>query len=201
MLGHFLLPAASGSWNYRVAAFELATEGSDDPLRGNWGIGRFRVPDLWGGNDSTPVSISSLVLARPGVGAWERGEERLALNPLHIYPPGATVDLYYEIYGLPADAIYTTEIILVKTDKLPTQTLDPPQEWVNELLEDKRSALRLRFDEAGTRNGRPWIERRKTLTLSGIREGRYVLILTIAPYDENVTVYRVTPLRVDRDAG
>jgi len=89
----------------------------------------------------------------------------------------------------------------VKTDDLPTQTLDPPVEWVNELLEKQGSALRLRFDEAGTRDGRPWIERRKTLTLSGIGEGRYVLILAVAPYDQDTTVYRVTPLRVDRDAG
>jgi GWxTD domain-containing protein len=200
IVGHFRLSAAPGSWNYRVAAFEPATGGSDK-VRGNWGAGRFRVPELWGANDSTPVSISSLVLARPGDGDWVRGEEGLALNPSHIYQPGATVELYYEIYGLPADATYTTEIILVKSDDLPTQTLDPPKGWVNELVEKQGSALRLRFEEVGTRDRRPWIERRKTLTLSGIGEGRYVLILAISPYDEDVTVYRVTPLRVDRDAG
>lgn len=200
IVGHFRLTAVSGSWAYRVAAFESATEGSDR-LRGNWGAGQFSVPEFWGANDSTPFSVSSLVLARPGAGDWVRGEEGLALNPLHIYRPGATVELYYEIYGLPADATYTTEIILVKSDDLPTQTLAPPKEWVDGLVEERGSALRLRFDEAGTRERRPWIERRKTLTLSGIGEGRYVLILAIAPYDEDATVYRVTPLRVDRDAG
>jgi GWxTD domain-containing protein len=201
ILGHVRMTAASGSWLYRVAAFEPRTEASEGPLRGNWGRGRFAVPELWRRNDSTAVSISSLVLARPGDGDWVRGGHGLALNPLHIYRPDATVELYYEIYGIPVNATYTTEIVLVKADDPPMQALDPPIEWVNELLEKKRSALRLRFDEAGTRHRRTWIERRITLTLRGVGPGRYVLVLAVAPYDEDVTVYRVTPLIVDRDAG
>lgn len=200
-LGQFDMISAPGRWQYRVAAFEAVSKQPDELLRGNWGGGRFNVPDLWRGHDPSAVTVSSLVLARPGAGDWVRGEEALALNPLHVYRPDATVDIYYEIYGLPADAAYTTEIVLVQADDPPVQTLDPPVEWVYELLEEKRAALRLRFDEVARSYGRPGLERRMTVTLRGIGPGRYVLIVAIAPYEEDVTVYRITPLYVDRDAG
>ncbi len=200
VLGQFDMTAVSGNWNYKVAAFEMPTGESDDLQRGNWGRGRFTVPALWRGKGSSAVNVSSLVLARPGEGDWVRGEEALALNPMHIYRPDATVELYYEIYGLSTDAHYTTEIVLVRAKNPPVQSLDPPAGWVDDLLDDKRSALRLRFDEVASDN-RPWVARRKTVTLRGIGEGQYVLVVAIKPYDEAATIYRVTPLYVDRDAG
>jgi GWxTD domain-containing protein len=200
ILGHTRGRAFAGLWYYRVAVFEPLESDPDRNVRGNIAAGRFIVPAFLLFADSTRVSVSSLVLARPGNGSWRRGTHALALNPLHTYPPNATVDVYYEIYGLPEDRTFVTEITLLKERNPPTQSLDPSSEWLREVLEEKEPELQLRFEESGFRDGRPWLERRKTLTLRDVRPGKYVLVLDITPPPPATTVYRLSPLVIDRMA-
>jgi GWxTD domain-containing protein len=200
LFGHLILEAAPGTWEYRLALFESPDSVAGERLRGNWGGGAFTVPQLWGQGEANRVSVSSLVLARPGRGNWVRGSEALALNPLHVYPPGATVELYYEIYGLGEVESYTTDIVLLPGVDPPSMSIDPSDEWVQEAMQEEVAALRLRFEESGARGGIPWLSRRKTLSLTDIEPGNYSLLLAITPADGSRTVYRVTPLRVDRAA-
>jgi GWxTD domain-containing protein len=200
ILGHLRGRAAPGRWGYRVAAFRPLDPGSDDKVRGNITAGTFTVPWFLRFADPPQISVSSLVVAHPGPGSWERGQQAMALNPLHTYPPDATVDVYYEIYGLPEGQIFITEVTLLKEKDPPMDSVDPPLDWVQEVLEDKRPDLQLRFEESSARDGRPWLERRKTLSLTGIGEGEYTLVLTITSSEPSTTVYRLAPLVIDRRA-
>ncbi len=200
IFGHLQAVAEPGVWSYRVAVIDRSERKSNDRQRGNRAEGAFTLPPLWESFGAPRVSMSSLVLARPAGGHWVRHGQTLALNPLHIYPPDATVDLYYEIYGMPTNGIYTTEFILLKEDKPPTTSLNPPVEWVRDRLEDGRSVLHLSFEESGEPDDQPWLVRRKTLDLTGIRPGKYTFVVAITPADRSTTVYRLTPLRVDRNA-
>ena len=107
------------------------------------------------------------------------------------------MELYYEIYDLPEEAIFTTEIMLLRESEPPLITLDPPAEWISEELAGKRPDLQLSFEESGWRGGRPWLVRRKTLSLTDIRPGNYVLVLAVTPAGDAGTVYRLTPIRVN----
>lgn len=201
LFGYLNLESAPGTWEYRLALFESPDSLAGKRTRGNWVGGAFTVPQFWGQEEANRVSVSSLVLARPGRGNWVRGGEKLALNPLHVYPPAATVELYYEIYGLGEDESYTTDIALIPGVDPPSMSIDPSEEWVREAMREEVSALRLRFEESGARGDFPWLSRRKTLSLTDIEPGNYSLLLAITPTDGSRTVYRVTPLRVDRAAG
>ncbi len=196
LFGHLRLEAVPGTWEYRLALFKSADAAEEGRARGNWAGGAFTVPRLWEGAAPSPVSVSSLVLARPGAGDWVRGGEALALNPLHVYPPGATVELYYEIYGVAEGETYTTEIMLVPGVDPPTLTLDPSDEWVHDAVREGRAPLSLRFEESRAPAEGPWLVRRKTLALTDIEPGTYSLLLAITTAGGGSTVYRVTPLRV-----
>jgi hypothetical protein len=68
--------------------------------------GPFLIPDYSG----TRLMLSDIVLAEPGVkGFWHRGKVALALVPTRYYR-GGSFNVFYEIYNIPKDATYTTEI-------------------------------------------------------------------------------------------
>jgi hypothetical protein len=199
ILGHVRMSAMPGRWDYRIAVYEPLDSGGE-VARGTMTGGQFTVPGFWLYADSARVGMSSLLLARPGQGNWRRGGHTLALNPLHAYPWNATVDVYYEIYGIPEDQIFVTEISLLREGNPPTASLDPPADWIEDVLERKRPELQLRFEESSSRDGRPWIARRKTVSLTGIREGKYVLVVAITPPPPAAPVYRLSPLVISRHA-
>lgn len=82
----------------------------------------------------------------------------------------------------------------------PTLTLDPSDEWVRDAVREGRASLSLRFEESRVPAEGPWLERRKTLALTDIEPGTYSLLLGITPAGGERAVYRVTPLRVQRQA-
>lgn len=66
----------------------------------------FRIPD-YGGDE---LLLSDIALGLPDVDhGWERGSAALALLPTRLFPESA-FDVYYEIYNLPGDHAYATEI-------------------------------------------------------------------------------------------
>lgn len=57
------------------------------------------------------LQVSDLVLAAPdSAGDWVRGATRLSLTLPRRYPPGRAFTLFYEVYNLPADAVYRTHV-------------------------------------------------------------------------------------------
>ena len=72
----------------------------------------FPIPDYSG----TQLMLSDIALGMPGVhGGWKRGDVTLALLPTSQFPASA-FDVYYEIYNLPAEHAYATEIFVERLD-------------------------------------------------------------------------------------
>jgi len=72
----------------------------------------FTIPD-YGGTD---LMISDIALGVPDVkGGWKRGDVSLALLPTSQFP-GGSFDLYYEVYNLPRDHRYETEVSVEALD-------------------------------------------------------------------------------------
>jgi hypothetical protein len=72
----------------------------------------FTIPDYSG----TDLMISDIALGVPDeTGGWKRGDERLALLPTSQFP-GGSFDLYYEIYNLPRNHEYETEVTVEALD-------------------------------------------------------------------------------------
>jgi GWxTD domain-containing protein len=194
LYGHIRILAGPGTWSYRMALFE-PVPGPEGSLHGNWGGGQTTIPVFSDPQQPDRVSVSSLVVARPGTGGWIRAGEALALNPLHTYPTGASLELYYEIYGIREFEVFFTDLLLLEGDP-PLASIDPPQEWIDSVVRGGRSALQLRFEESASYRGAPWVQLRKTLTLSDIRPGRYTLVLATTLSDLSTTIYRATPILV-----
>jgi hypothetical protein len=135
----------------------------------------YRVPDYRG--DS--LMISDIALGLPGGGGgWTRRDATLALLPSSQFP-GSSFDVYYEVYNLPADRPYTTDISVERLDA----------------GGDAASPLHTRF----TGEARPADDgivgelRRVDATLD---EGRYRLTVTVTDRVEGRSVSRSRVLEV-----
>lgn len=72
----------------------------------------FPIPDYSGRS----MMLSDIALGRPETGTgWRRGDVTLALLPTSQIPAGA-FDVYYEIYNLPSEHRYSTEISIERLD-------------------------------------------------------------------------------------
>ena len=63
------------------------------------------------------LRISDVILAEPTGGAWRRGMVDLAFVPPRQFKQGAPAKLFYEIYNLPPNVNYRTEIAIKSTDR------------------------------------------------------------------------------------
>jgi hypothetical protein len=93
----------SGTTVQRVIMSDATTPGS-----GQLYIESFPIPDYSG----TRLMLSDIALGKPDVrSGWTRGDVTLALLPTTQFPSSA-FDVYYEIYNLPEENLYTTEIAI-----------------------------------------------------------------------------------------
>jgi GWxTD domain-containing protein len=113
-------------------------------------------------------AASDLVLGREGSGlVWRRREGDVQLNPLMRFPRDGALELYYELYGLPAGASVLTHVGVVPRGG----------RSVLGALFGRRSGVRLEYttqtDAAGLARVRQHID------LGGLRPGRYDLELDL----------------------
>jgi hypothetical protein len=102
-----VLAAASTSTWQRVIVIDAITSGV-----GQLYTEPYPIPDYSG----SALMLSDIVLARPGAETgWERGDLILGILPSTRFPPDV-FDIYYEIYNLPADHVYVTEIAIEKAE-------------------------------------------------------------------------------------
>lgn len=81
-----------------------------DSARGGWAGGELRVRDLTGPGHH----MSDLMLGSPDVPrTLRRGTARIALSSRDVFP-GGRLNVYYEVYGVPAEARYATRIAVRK---------------------------------------------------------------------------------------
>lgn len=124
----------------------------------------FPIPDYSG----THLMLSDIALGQPGADAgWTRGDVTLALLPTTQFPSSA-FDVYYEIYNLPADREYSTEIAIQHLDAVVDGSTDD------------RSPVSLRFTGtspagAGTAASLPELRR----VSASLPKGSYRLTVTI----------------------
>lgn len=79
-------------------------------------MGKIGKGQLYGGDTrirsfrDNLLEISDIVIAEPETGTWRRGDARLGLVPPRQFMEGAPVRLFYELYNLPPETNYRTEI-------------------------------------------------------------------------------------------
>lgn len=90
--------------------YRLFVRNAADSTQGEWYGNGIRLRDFGG----PLLHISDLVLASPDVApTHQRGDTRIALSTRNEFP-GGRVRLFYELYNLPAEARYVTEITITE---------------------------------------------------------------------------------------
>ena len=142
------------------------------------GLPPVRVDDL----QRTRLWLSDLVLGRSGAGLeWRRHESVVAIDPLNTYRQGSSIEVYYEVVGLPEGAPFETTISLT-----PVLAYNPVVE------EEVDPLVSFGYDEVARSRFTPL---RRTFSLGDFPPGRYSLTVTARiPGGDAVT--RTTTIRV-----
>jgi len=128
------------------------------------------------------VWLSDLVLGRGGSGvAWLRDGDIVYVNPLNTYRQGTSIEVYYEVVGLPEGMAFETSISLT------------PVLAYNPVVEEKIDPLvSFGYDEVARSRFTPL---RRTLSLGDFPPGRYRLSVAARTSDGH-EVTRSTTIRV-----
>lgn len=142
------------------------------------GLPPVRVDDL----QHTRLWLSDLVLGRSGAGlAWQRDGSVVAIDPLNTFQQESSIEVYYEVVGLPEGAPFETTISLT-----PVVAYNPVVE------EDIDPLVSFGYDEVARSRFTPL---RRTFSLGNFPPGRYSLTVTARiPGTDPVT--RTTTIRV-----
>ena len=145
--GRFELPSPAGHWTYRLA-LEVGSAGMVTP----------RAPIVVPALDQRRLSLSDIALGRrAGNLDWMVTPADTALvTPYREFPADGELRLYYEVYGLKADSLFSTTI----------KVLEKRREGTG------RTRLRFNFEEEGAER----ISRiRRSIFLAGLPSGEYWL--------------------------
>ena len=126
--------------------------------------------------------LSDLVLGRGGAGvAWERDGEVVTIDPLNTYEQGSSIEVYYEVVGLPDRAEFETSIAFT------------PITQYNPVVEESQPPLvSFGYDEVARSRFTPL---RRTFNLGDFPPGRYRLTVA-AHVPGGPAVTRSTTIRV-----
>jgi GWxTD domain-containing protein len=154
-------------------SFRLLTRRPDDSA-GDIVAGDSVVADTLTGDR---FAVSDLVLGRVGSGLqWSTRGDTVFLNPLGRYPQGSSVELYYEVYGLPAGSAYHTAIRLEGRKK-----------------SGKRPPVFLEFDAP---SDGPVSRIHRRIDLGDVPRGTYVIGLRVTDPASGVTRTRTSQIAV-----
>ena len=152
------VPVAAGSYRFH---FVVAEPGADAGARAL--AQEVTIPRVDG-----PFTASDLVLGRSGSGlVWRRPDGDVDLNPLLLYPRDGTLELYYELYGLPTRASVVTHVAVTPQGR---------GSFLSRLF-GRRGGSRLEYTTQTDAPGRSRVRQR--IALAGLRPGRYVLTVTL----------------------
>jgi GWxTD domain-containing protein len=131
-------------------------------------------------------AVSDLVLGRAGSGLqWTNGADTVFLNPLERFPEGGSVELYYEVYGLPVGAAYHTVIHLEGQNH---------RSLLGRMFGGgRRSPVLLEFDAP---SDGPVTRVHRRLELGDVPRGTYVLGLRVTDPASGVTRNRARQITV-----
>ncbi len=187
--GRSLVGMASGVDRYALGIEELALApgdyllniylGTRDESIGMETVSReIAVEDL----QRASLWLSDLVLGRGGAGvAWERDGEVVTIDPLNTYEQGSSIEVYYEVVGLPDGAEFETSIAFT------------PITQYNPVVEESQPPLvSFGYDEVARSRFTPL---RRTFNLGDFPPGRYRLTVA-AHVPGGPAVTRSTTIRV-----
>ena len=143
---------------------------------------RLHVPRTDGGFDA-----SDLVLGRLGSGlVLHRPDGDIALNPLQRFPRDGTIELYYEVYGLPQGASVATRV-----------SVEPAGgRSIFQRIFGGGRGVNLEYATVTDAAGRARVRQR--IVLAGLDPGRYVLAVELR---DDATRQRVTRRQAFEVAG
>jgi len=156
--GQLAVVVPPGTYRFHFVAEELQAEaGALVPGRA------VDVPARGGG-----FAASDLVLGRTGSGlVWRRPEGEVPLDPLLRYARDGTLELYYEVYGLPERATVETHVALSPRSR----------GSLFSRIFGRRGGVRLNYI---TETDAPGLSRvRQRIDLTGLAPGRYELEVTL----------------------
>lgn len=137
----------------------------------------FPIPDYGGSR----LMLSDIALGLPDIrGGWRRGDITLALLPTSRMPASA-FDVYYEVYNLPADRPYTTEVAVEPVGAGPD-----PQE---------RRPVRLRFSGSSSAGQDGTLAELRRVETS-LARGRYRITVTVTDDVTGESASRSRPFHV-----
>jgi hypothetical protein len=100
LTGWFELPLEPGNWQVAVVVHQPA-----DSTTGGYALRRgLRFGDTGG------LALSDVVTGRAGQPAWPAPDGPFPVNALGTWPQGGTVDLWYEVRGVPGGEEYRTTV-------------------------------------------------------------------------------------------
>ena len=163
--GYLELPVPPGEY-----AASLAISTPDNRVGTAVGLEGLAVPDP----GATELDVSDMILGKAGGLAWRNPGGDVPLNPLNVFTPTGTLELFYRVTGAVAGATYTTEIQVWKGD---------------------RQRLRVSFDEAA-----PGIafDARRQVDLNRLSPDHYRLVLILTDPRTGHSVRREQRLNVAR---
>lgn len=146
--GTFELPLADGTWQLAVLARQRA-----DTLGGAYALHRRVVVDGGAG-----LALTDIVTGREGQPGWRAPDGSFPVNTLGAWPERGTVELWYEVRGVPEGEEYHTTVQVL-----------PGEERL-------RRDISVRVTD---RSPGGTVRVRRTLGLENLDSGRYRLVVTI----------------------
>jgi hypothetical protein len=159
------LKLAPGKWDVRL----LVTEPGMDA---GGAIGRIGVTIP----SNSTLGMSDLVLGREGSGlSWQSPAGAVPLNPLDVFPPKGSAELYYELHGATPDSTYQTDI------------------EVKGVYGDAKGTVHLTFKEKAHD---ALVRARRSIGLSKLEEGQYQVTVTMTEQGTGKTAVQSRYLNV-----
>ena len=153
--GYFEVPLEPGAWQLSLRASQQR-----DSLPRAYALRRHLVVD-----DGPALALTDIVTGRSGQPGWTAPDGLFPINTLGTWPEGGTVELWYELRGIPPGEEYHTTIQVLPAEQ------------------------RLRRDisvRVTDRSPGGIIRVRRTLGLENLDSGRYTLVVTVEHGDSTV---------------
>ncbi|HEX6065887.1 MAG TPA: hypothetical protein VFZ04_16760, partial [Longimicrobiales bacterium] len=142
---------------HRVVFRDLVTPGKGQLYGGAADIKNFTGESLM---------LSDIVLAEPDNGTWQRGDAKLGLVPPRQFMEGRPLRLFYEIYNLPAESSYRTEIIMEPVEG------ESGFGRIKKLFGGKGNGVQLQFDGVSNPNADGIVQELRQVTAQ-VKPGKY----------------------------
>jgi hypothetical protein len=126
--------------------------------------------------ESAELGLSDLVLGREGAGlTWQSAAGPVPLNPLDVFPPNGSAELYYELHGAVPESTYQTDI------------------EVKGVYGDAKGTVHLTFKEKARSS---LVRARRSIGLSKLEPGQYQITVTVTEQGTGKTAVQSRYLNV-----